>query len=125
MAFSCFNQSLTGTRRTSSPSIVKGELDALGADTPLAFEGSVQPVTGQDLLSVPEGRRKDVVKRILTTFKLEGVDEDDSINPDRVNLEDGEYEVIKVEAWQNGIISHYDVLVSRINQCRFIIHFNS
>jgi len=116
MAFSCFNQSLTGTRRTSSPSIVKGELAALGADTPLVFEGSVQPVTGHDLLAVPEGRRETAIKRILTTFKLQGIDEDTSINPDRIDLEDGEYEVFKVEDWQNGILSHYDVLVSRINQ---------
>jgi len=115
MVFPCFNQSLTGTR-FASPVIVKGKISGLGSETPLSFKGSVHPVRGHELKSLPEGRRENVTKKILTTFALQGIDENAKTNPDRVDLEDGKYEVVHVTDWGNNIINHNEVFLSRVNQ---------
>jgi hypothetical protein len=87
--------------------------------TPKEFtvQASVQPMTGKELESLPEGRRKRAAFKLFTNSALRTVNEE---NPDLVLLEtaantDGVaevYDVISVAPWRNGVINHYEIVVS-------------
>ena len=88
-----------------------------GALTPLPFTASIQPTTGEELLSLPEGRRDRKTYALFTSTKLNVART--GINPDLVTVFGEVYEVVKVDIWQNrpdifGIINHYKVIVSAL-----------
>lgn len=103
-----------------------GAYDAQGrwqesAVATLSFEASVQPLSARELRSLPEGRKAEASFRLYTDYALRTVDEKGGKNPDRVKLKDRSgnerlYEVISVEDWGNGIVSHYKVVVSLMEQ---------
>lgn len=115
MVFACFNKPLTGTR-FGPPVRVGGRVISLGSETPLAFNGSEQPMTANEMNSLPEGRRTSSTKKLFVDIKLNSIEESNNTNPDRIILVDGTYEVFRVQDWQNGIIPHYVAFVTRINQ---------
>lgn len=81
-----------------------------GASVPISFKASVQPLAGDDMASLPEGRREVEAYKIYSKdFEIKTVDENGQKNPDRLELfDDGRfYEVFNVEVWQNNVISHY------------------
>lgn len=92
---------------------------------PFTIQASVQPMRGKDLLSLPEGRRASASFRLYTDFRLRTVDDKAQQNPDRVTFRIPAhdltaplrtYEVIHVDDWQNGIVSHYKAVVSLLEQ---------
>jgi hypothetical protein len=87
----------------------------------LSFEASVQPLSSREMKSLPEGRKADASFRLYTDFALKTVDEKTGKNADRVKIKDRTgterwYEVISVEDWGNGIVSHYKAVVSLMEQ---------
>ena len=79
------------------------------------FDCSKQNPTGKDLLTLPEGRREKETHILFTDFELKTIDEEANINPDIIDIDGGKFEVMNVEAWQNKVIPHYRVIVSKIN----------
>lgn len=88
-----------------------------GATTPISITASIQPTTGEELLSLPEGRRDRKTYAIFTSTKLYVARP--GINPDFVTIFGEKYEVVKVDIWQNNppifsIINHYKCIVSAL-----------
>lgn len=88
-----------------------------GALTTIPITASIQPTTGEELLSLPEGRRDRKTYALFTSTKLNVARP--GINPDLVTIFGEVYEVIKVDIWQNrpavfAIINHYKVIVSAL-----------
>jgi len=112
-------RTLTGIRPT-------GAYDAQGrwqesTTAGISFEASVQPLSSRELKSLPEGRKADASFRLYTDYALKTVDEKTGKNADRVKIKDRTgaerwYEVVSVEDWGNGIVSHYKAVVSLMEQ---------
>lgn len=83
-----------------------------GAQESFMIMASVQPTTGEDLESLPEGRRTSQSLRLYTDTLLKTVHDK---NPDKVTLFGNDFEVMTVEPWQNNVISHYKCVVIKID----------
>lgn len=86
-----------------------------GTSSSIQFTASVQPLSGREKLTLPEGVREKVEYKLYTDFQLLTVDEKTSKNADRVVLFGKTYEIVKVEIWQNKVIPHYKALASLID----------
>lgn len=86
----------------------------------ITITASIQPTTGEDVLSIPEGRRNRKSYALFTSTPIEtlhGIN--DSTNPDQVLIFGERFEVVKVEIWQNnppvfGIVNHYKIIASAL-----------
>lgn len=101
-------------KRKSAPSNSEGTF-VPGVETDISFKASVQPITGKELMSLPEGRREKENYNLFTDFSLRTVDEDGNTNPDTVTLFGKDFEIIRVDVWQNKVIPHYRAIASSIN----------
>ena len=79
----------------------------------LFFTASVQPTTPKQMQSLPEGRRNVASFSLYTNTELRTA-EQHSHQADIVVLDDGEYEVSAVERWNNGIIPHFVLIVTKV-----------
>lgn len=103
-------QSLTGTR-TEAGTLVKGRLTP-GSTSAINFTASVQPISGDELLSLPEGIREEGMFKLYTDFALRSANQTTKEPADKINLFGKVYKVVFLEAWQNNIINHYKAIVS-------------
>ena len=108
--FEIFRKPLT-LQRLSGGTYVNGIWTNQTATTS-TFTASVQPLSGEELQSLPEERRNKKTYKLYTSTKLETVN---SQNPDRVIIYTETYEVFRVDIWQNNIINHYEIYVSKID----------
>lgn len=82
-------------------------------EIPLEITASVQPTTGEEMLSLPEGRRNRKTYSLFTSTKIEMIrGPNNSTNPDKIEIYGERYEVVRVEVWQNnpvvfGVVNHY------------------
>lgn len=106
---------LQGYRKTAS-------VDEDGAPLPeneIPFEienASYQPAKGNDLLAVPSGYRDTVIYRVFTTTPLKSVEEGSDGLADEIEILGKRYKVIKLSNWDVGVQSHYEALVSQLNE---------
>jgi len=84
-----------------------------GAETAFTFYGSKQPLSGKDMLSLPEGRRDRESYLIYTSTQLMSADINGQENPDLIVIDGNDFEIINVEPWQNGIYNHYKAIASK------------
>jgi len=85
----------------------------------VSFGGSVQPLTGDELLDLEEGQRSRDPRIILTETELKTVDKSTGIPADIVEYEGKDYVVYKVEPyveWSGGGVQHYEVTILRKDQ---------
>jgi len=79
------------------------------------IKASLQPMTGEDLEALPEGKRAEAGYWIFTSTKLKTVQTDGSDqNPDIVVIFEEEFEAVTLKRWRNNIINHYQVGVVRV-----------
>lgn len=76
-----------------------------GAASTASIVACVQPVSGADLQALPEGRRIDEIKVVLTPSELRP--------RDRLAIGSDVYEVDKAETWQAFGETHYKAICSR------------
>lgn len=81
-----------------------------GAETLILITASIQPTSGEEMLSLPEGRRNKKTYSLFTSTDINLIV--GSTNPDQVQIFGERYEVVRVEPWQNnppvfGIVNHY------------------
>ena len=82
---------------------------------PFTIKASVQAMTGEDMETLPEGRRASSGYWVFTSTLIKTVDTDGSDeNPDIVVIEGEDYEAVTLERWRNKIINHYRVGVVRV-----------
>lgn len=106
MAFVEFNQTVNGVRRAAG-TYVNGVF-VPGAETPLSIESSVQPASEIELRLLPEARREDGAYSLRSESEIR--------NGDIFTLFGDEYEVLRLQVWQNGVIPHYMAVAVRMNQ---------
>lgn len=91
-----------------------------GTETIIPITASVQPTSGEELLSVPEGRRNRKTYALFTSTPIEVIHGlNNSTNPDQVEIYGERYEVVNVDVWQNnppvfGIVNHYKFIASAL-----------
>ena len=85
-----------------------------GASSGVPFTASIQPVTGEDQMTVPEGRRLSDYIKIYTSTEDKPLDVDTSQQPDKIEWRNHTYECIQVDVRQMGVINHYKAIFSRI-----------
>lgn len=113
VAFNILNGVVTGG--ASQPVVTWGNSAAV-----IVITASVQPANGEDMLSVPEGRRNRKTYALFTSTPVEVIHGlNNSTNPDQVEIYGERYEIIKVEVWQNnppvfGIVNHYKFIASAL-----------
>lgn len=106
MAFSQFNQPVTGFRRAPG-SYVNGDWVA-GASVALLIQASVQPASDKDLKLLPEGRREEAAYAIYSRTEIR--------NADIFVLFGFEHEVLQVAVWQNRVLPHYKAIAVRMQE---------
>lgn len=76
---------------------------------------SIQPLTGEDLQELPEGRQSLNGYKLYTSFRIRTVTD---VNPDQVEIFGQRYEVVQVFPWQNNvnfsIVNHYKYMTQKL-----------
>ncbi len=85
--------------------------------TNTSFTGSVQPITGQELLNFPENQRVRQPIRIFTETELKTISQKDNTEQDIVIRGGINYTISTVEDWSGGDVpadmKHYRVIALR------------
>lgn len=86
-------------------------------ETLILITASIQPTTGEEMLSIPEGRRDRKSYALFTSTDVNVIA--GGSNPDQVQIFGERYEVVRVEPWQNnppvfGIVNHYKFYASAL-----------
>lgn len=105
--------------RKSPGSFVQGRW-VEGIETLIPITASIQPTTGEEMLSLPEGRRNRKTYSLFTSTPIEVINGlNNSSNPDQIDIFGERYEVVRVEVWQNnppvfGVVNHYKFYASAL-----------
>lgn len=97
--------------RTGPGAYVRGEW-VNGVPSAMTIQASVQPVTGQELLVLPEGRRTMEVVKIYTSAEL--VTNDNSQQPDVLEWRGKSYEIAMKAAYQSDVINHFKYYATKV-----------
>lgn len=98
-------------RKTKATGTIIDGIFTEGATTPTNIMASIQPIKPHEVEQLPEGRRDSQSYWLFTDIALNMIT---SSNPNLVTIAGEDYEVFKVEPWQNGILNHYKCLVSKV-----------
>jgi len=101
-------------RKKAGGSYVKGQW-VPGKPSDTDFYSSWQPASGKTLELLPEGKRSREVYRCFAPIHLDITSADDhgDQEADQIIWEGKEYEVTTAAKWNNGLISHWDLLCTR------------
>jgi hypothetical protein len=101
-------------RRKVGGDYVKG-VWAPGEPDDVAFKSSWQPVTGDELDQLPEGKRnRDVFKAYpAISMDFRAADAHAQEEADVVISDGKEYEVTTAQRWDNGILPHWEIVCTR------------
>jgi hypothetical protein len=99
-------------RRAGSGSYVDG-IFVPAVETTSSIEAFVQPMSGQDLLQLPEGHHADEVRLVMTATELRSLDQDSARAADIVEIDGVDWRVVEVARWDFDGDTHYEVIVSR------------
>jgi hypothetical protein len=113
MIFDVFRKPLTVLRKSGGH--VENYEWVEGLTTTLTIKASVQPIKGQMLSAVPEGFRAKASYALFTNSELRTLGNGYS-EPDIVIIGNDKFICIQILAWQNGLIPHYKVIVSRLDK---------
>lgn len=91
----------------------------------IAATASVQPLKGQEVQLIPEGRRDSESYKMFTSTQIFGIEPQRPLaNPDQVTVLKGPFtgrifEVIDINTWQNNpnfnIVNHYEYIALRLH----------
>lgn len=77
---------------------------------------TAQPLVGDDLINAVEGYDSKSVYTVYTETKVTQGKQGTNIKPDEIQINGEWYRVIKVKAWQVGVIPHYEVTCVEIDE---------
>ena len=84
-----------------------------GARSVITIQASIQPVSGQDMITAPEGRRIQDMIKIYTSTELKQAEEGAGQQPDIVVWQGNGYEITSMDVRQMGVISHYKTFATK------------
>ena len=94
-------------KRTVAGSYVSG-VYVEGVESTITIQASVQPMSGTDIVSIPEGRRASDMVKVYTDSDLFGQgDAGTGQSPDRLVYRGKEYEISSKDPNQNDVINHF------------------
>lgn len=101
-------------RKRAGGSYVKGQW-VTGDPVDTNFWGSWQPASGKTLELLPAGKRSREVYKCFAPIELNFTSADDHSDSeaDQIVWEGKEYEVTTAAKWNNGLISHWELLCTR------------
>lgn len=91
-----------------------------GVETIIPITASIQPTIGEEMLSLPEGRRNRKTYSLFTSTPIDVIHGlNNSANPDQIEIYGERFEVTRVEVWQNnppvfGVVNHYKFYASAL-----------
>lgn len=83
-----------------------------GKPITLWIHASVQSLTAKQMQSLPEGRRQMQSFTLFASIPLRTAEQNGN-QADIVIIDGDQYEVVAVEHWNNGILPHYKIVVTR------------
>jgi len=81
---------------------------------PFTTKAVVQPMTGRDLETLPEGRRQDHVIKLYTDVRLLVSDDHAKERADVLTIDGEFFEVIHSENWQGLGLTHHKAFAARV-----------
>ena len=84
-----------------------------GAKSVSSIMASIQPVTEQDMVTPPEGRRLSDMVKIYTDSDLQEAEESTGLQPDLIVWRGYAYEINAKSVRQMDVINHYKVFATR------------
>ena len=86
-----------------------------GEETRTEFDGTWQPASGQDLQKLDEGKRSNEVYKCFAPVDIpfSVADSAEGKSGDRIEKDGIRYEVMLAAKWDNGLISHWELLCTR------------
>lgn len=109
-----WNLPYTVTRQTTARTFVKGR-EVPPATTQFEVQATIQPITGREVLKLPEGERSENQIKIYSATKL-NVATEAGIAGDVITYDSDDFEIVAVENWNkfNGI-KHFKMRARRID----------
>lgn len=80
------------------------------------IRGNLQPITGKDLQLLGDGFKATDIRKLYTLTELKTLDEDSETEADLVIIDTKEYQVQIVEPWIGRRLSHFKVLLSKVEK---------
>lgn len=87
-----------------------------GVESPIQIMASIQPVTGEDQITPPEGKRLSDFVKAYTDTDLQVLGEVEGLQPDRLTWRGSEYECVQADVRQMDVINHYKYIFSKVTQ---------
>ena len=84
-----------------------------GVSSTFEIKASVQPADRIQMEALPQLRDFKQIFTLFSNSELFTADAENQTESDIVSIYGKDYEVVTVEPWQNGIRSHYKMLVGR------------
>ena len=105
------NVSLT---RQAAGSLVSG-LFVPGVETVSNIRAAVQPLNGEDLVSLPEGQRQRESYKLFSVTEMKTASEEGATRSDKVSFYGREFEVQQVQRQIGLGMDHFKAIVMRVN----------
>jgi hypothetical protein len=87
-----------------------------GSSSQLTVSGTVQPVPGSILQTLPEGKRDRDMKLFICDSELFITNPDTGTSGDLVSIEGENWQVDSLQSWSNGILPHYEYILIRAKE---------
>jgi len=105
------NRTLTIDRFGAGGWDASGKYVPDGSPTQFDITCSVQPLPGEEMERLPEGRRDQAAYRVFTDTLLRTAKRGSGgHNADQTTIDGEVFECLSVEPWQNSIIPHYEAV---------------
>jgi hypothetical protein len=100
----------TVTRTVTGGYDVHGK-NVAGSTSTLSVDASLQPLTGRDLMALPEGQRSQETQWFYAAVQMHG--REPGFEPDKVTIDGEPWVITSVEKWVDGDDVWYRCKVSR------------
>lgn len=111
LPFNFFRKSYTLIRKTEGHVVNNKTVGQV--ETQIQIKGSLQPVTGDETQSTPQGRYTSQQYKFFTDYNARSSSEYTDQNADVIIVDDIRYEVISKKGWQNGLLNHYELTIAQ------------
>ena len=98
---------------TESPGSYVQGLFVPGTRSTITIEASIQPVSGKDMITAPEGRRIQDMIKVYTSSELKQSEEGTGQQPDIIVWQGYGYEITSIDVRQMDVIAHYKIFATR------------
>jgi hypothetical protein len=106
--FAEFHSTISGENKTGA---YVGRLWVADPDGDVSIEGSVQPLSGFEVQNLNIGEDNQGLMKLFTDTALKVAEQGTGTKGDVIYWLEDRWEIIKLLAWQNNIIPHYEYVI--------------